>query len=72
MFNRRDPGRDFISNHLTDIGLRTYFGQPKFEAFCEGIGSKAEVVAAKQYNEVTGASLAECRLAWQLAKTLLT
>ena len=72
MFKPRDAGRDFILEHLADSSLRRYFEQPEFQSFCADIGSKAEVVSAKQYHEVTGAGIAECVLAAQLAKALLT
>ena len=72
MFRSRDAGRDFILDHLADDSLRNYFAQPELRSFCTDIGSKVEVVSAKQYHDATGAGLAECKLAVQLAKALLT
>ena len=73
LFHRRssnDALLNFIVNSLSDVSARQYFTQDSLSEFRQGLADKSDVVAAKQYYDVTGASMAECAAAVKIAKAL--
>lgn len=72
LFSRRDPAEDFIIDYLSDMSMRQYLAQEKFEKFRSMVITQKKVVAAKEYYDVTGASMAECSLVVDIARQIMT
>lgn len=64
-----DTVADFIARNF-DIGTAVLITDDRFEKFRSLACDNKEIAAAKEYQELTGASLAECHLATTFAKGL--
>lgn len=73
LFSRSDPAADFIIDYLSDMSMRQYLAQEKFEKFRSmAVIPQGKVPAAKEYYDVTGASMAECSLVVDIARQIMT